>query len=106
MVYSITIEKKTTKKAKAEGVLSMKVATNQELTYVEKLEKISKKGDPYSIVVLGNQVTFERFEFFVSDGIDYTRFSPGDKVKVVFDLTRSGYNNRIDIAGITHAVQK
>lgn len=84
----------------------MRVATNQELTFVEKLQKTSKKGDPYSIVVLGNQVTFERFEFFVSDGIDYSRFSPGDKVKVVFDLTRSGYNNRIDIAAISHAGTK
>ena len=84
----------------------MRVATNQELTFVEKQEKISKKGDPYSIVVLGNQATFERFEFFASENVDYSRFSPGDKVKVVFDLTRSGYNNRIDIAAISHAGNK
>lgn len=63
----------------------------EELIFKGLEQRQSKAGQPYTLALFGNPIAMESFDLFVGDNVAIQAQS-GQKVTIVIDLVKRGYN--------------
>lgn len=71
-----------------------------ELVYEKKEEKISAKGNPYTVLHFIDTKNYQRLEFFVADGITIN-CGEGAKCKLVLKAEKRGYSTNLSCLSVS-----
>ncbi len=82
----------------------MKLICEEEVDFLGVENKISKKtGEPFSLIVIGDSVNYQKYEFFKTDNIDLTLVRPGSKVIVQFQMNKVGFDTKVNLINMVPA---
>lgn len=76
--------------------------SNSDLIFEKKEEKVSKSGNPYTVIHLIDTKNFQRLEFFADENLTIG-CDEGAKCKVVLKADRRGYSTNLNCLSVTAA---
>lgn len=82
----------------------MKMITSENMVFlgVNQL-KAKATGNPFELVQLVDEESYEKFEFFRRDDLVLTGVYPKDKVICEFEMTKRGFDNVVNLVSVVKA---
>lgn len=77
-----------------------------ELIYLGMRTGVSKGGQPYNVLIVGNPAKYENYEFFVGDNVQIPPLQENDKIVCSIELSKRGYNLVPSLVGVSKGVLK
>ncbi|MFB8557345.1 hypothetical protein ACFC6J_04250 [Enterococcus casseliflavus] len=76
--------------------------SNSDLIFDRKEDKVSAKGNPYSVIHLIDTKNYQRLEFFADENLTIS-CGEGAKCKVVLKAERRGFSTNLNCLSVTAA---
>ncbi|MBL1231013.1 hypothetical protein IW492_17450 [Enterococcus sp. BWB1-3] len=77
---------------------------NTELIYLGTRTGVSKAGEPYNVLLVGNPEKYENYEFFISQGLAIPTLEKNEPIVCEIELSKRGYNLVPSLVAVTKAV--